>query len=135
MNKRILIIDDEHAIRMFLKDVFIRSGCTVTTASNGVDGLLLARGNGFDAIVTDMVMPDMEGVEMVGKLRTGGTDTPIVAITGYPDGGARLGELKDFCVDSVIYKPFLAREVLAAVEQAITNRKMTPMCGRIENEE
>ena len=130
MKGRILIIDDEEPIRMFLSDVFERDGFDVALAANGREGLALALGGGFDVIVTDMVMPDLVGAEMIARLRTGGADTPLVAITGYSDGDANLASIKDFCVDCVVFKPFIAREIVAAVEQAIQTRLLKPMSGR-----
>jgi DNA-binding NtrC family response regulator len=130
MKGQILIIDDEEAIRMFLSDVFIRAGYGVSLAKNGREGLEMARNGGFDVIVTDMVMPDMQGAEMIANLRRGGTDTPLVAMTGYSDGDARLDSVKDYCVDCVIFKPFIAREILGAVEQALQSRHLKPILGR-----
>jgi DNA-binding NtrC family response regulator len=130
MKGQILIIDDEEAIRRFLSDVFIRAGYGVSLAKNGREGLEMARNGGFDVIVTDMVMPDMQGAEMIANLRRGGTDTPLVAMTGYSDGDARLDSVKDYCVDCVIFKPFIAREILGAVEQALQSRHLKPILGR-----
>ena len=130
MKGQILIIGDEEAIRMFLSDVFIRAGYGVSLAKNGREGLEMARNGGFDVIVTDMVMPDMQGAEMIANLRRGGTDTPLVAMTGYSDGDARLDSVKDYCVDCVIFKPFIAREILGAVEQALQSRHLKPILGR-----
>ena len=130
MKGQILIIDDEEAIRMFLSDVFIRAGYGVSLAKNGREGLEMARNGGFDVIVTDMVMPDMQGAEMIANLRRGGTDTPLVAMTGYSDGDARLDSVKDYCDDCVIFKPFIARDILGAVEQALQSRHLKPILGR-----
>ena len=130
MKGQILIIDDEAPIRMFLTDVFEQDGYAVTAAANGREGLEKAQSGGFEAIVTDMVMPDMQGAEMIAQLRRSGSDTPLVAMTGYSDGDAELASVKDFCVDCVIFKPFIAREILGAVEQAVRSRLFKSMSGR-----
>jgi DNA-binding NtrC family response regulator len=127
---KVLIIDDESSIRIFLKDVFERAGYTVVLAANGSEGLACARKERFDIIITDMVMPDLQGADMIAQLRTSGFDTPLVAMTGYSDGEANLAKAKDYCVDCVLYKPFVAEEVIAAVERVLQNRKLRPMSGR-----
>jgi DNA-binding NtrC family response regulator len=129
MKKRILIIDDESAIRLYLEEIFEQEGYDAVTVSNSRDGLEYARGGGFYAIVTDMVMPGMQGVEMIAALRRGGSDTPIVVMTGYSNGDARLQELQDYCVDCVVYKPFRAHEVVIAVEQAVQSRRLKSMAS------
>lgn len=129
MNRRILVIDDESSIRMFLRDVFESKGCTVSVTSNGRDGLKLAKAQKFDVIITDMVMPDLGGAELIAELRKGGMDTPIIAITGYSDGEANLAVAKDYKVDCVVYKPFIAKELCDAVELVIKNRRREPAEG------
>jgi DNA-binding NtrC family response regulator len=121
--KKILIIDDEEAIRIFLADVFESNGYRVCVASNGAEGLALADQERFDAIVTDMVMPDMHGAEIISRLRRGGSDTPIVVITGYSEGEAILEAAREFFIDRVIFKPFAAGEICKAVEDAVQERK------------
>jgi len=129
MNKKLLIIDDESTFRMFLRDIFESRGCSITTASNGQEGLQYAREDKFDVIITDMVMPETTGTELIAELRKGGNDTPIIAITGHSDGEAGLALAKEYKVDCVVYKPFFAKELYDAVDAAINNRKLEPVQG------
>jgi len=129
MNRRLLVIDDESSIRMFLRDVFESKGCTVTVAPSGTDGLRFAKAEKYDVIITDMVMPDLGGAELIAELRKGGMDTPIIAITGYSDGEANLAVAKDYKVDCVVYKPFIAKELIDAVEQVLKARRIEPAQG------
>ena len=117
--RRALIVDDQEAYRIFLRDIFERNSYNVLTASGGTQALELAGMNTFDIIVTDMVMPDMEGREFIARLRAGGSKVPIVAITGYLDGHACLEAVDKYQVSGVIYKPFAANEVSAVVEQVM----------------
>lgn len=68
-NKKILIIDDEPALLNALVDKFTREGFEVLTAENGQDGFKCATKNHPDIILLDIVMPIMDGLEMLGKLR------------------------------------------------------------------
>jgi DNA-binding NtrC family response regulator len=119
---KVLIIDDDEAIRIFLQSVFERDGYNVFLATNGAEGLSLAWQNSFDLIVTDMVMPDLGGAEIVARLRKSGCDVPIVVITGYADGDANLQDIKEYRVDCVLYKPFAAHEVTEAVSRIMDGR-------------
>jgi DNA-binding response OmpR family regulator len=123
MNQRLLVIDDESSIRMFLRDIFESKGCFLTVASSGRDGLRFAGAEKYDVIITDMVMPDFGGADLIAELRKNGNDTPIIAITGYSDIEAKLDVAKACNVDCVVYKPFIAKEIINAVEMALTNNK------------
>jgi CheY-like chemotaxis protein len=129
MNRRLLVIDDESSIRMFVRSIFENKGCSITVAASGRDGLRFAKTDKYDVIITDMVMPDMGGAELIAELRKGGMDTPIIAITGYSDGEANLDFAKNYKVDCVVYKPFIAKELCDAVDQVIKNRLIEPAKG------
>jgi CheY-like chemotaxis protein len=119
MKRRALIVDDEEAYRIFLTDIFERAGYQATTASNGIEALDLTAKQKFDVIVTDMVMPGMEGKEFIAQLRNEGSTVPIIAITGYVNGLACLEATDQYHVNGVIYKPFAAKEVLTEVERVM----------------
>ena len=85
-NKRILAIDDDTLIREYLRVVLTRQGADVVTASTGEDGLALWEGPGtFDAILLDMILPDLDGVEVLKRIREKDTVVTIVILTGAGD--------------------------------------------------
>ena len=86
---RILIIDDERAIRSMIRQTLDRTGHEVEEASNGVEGMNVYRAKPADLIITDLVMPDQEGLETIMQLRREYTDARIVAISGGGRGGAQ----------------------------------------------
>ncbi|HOT51341.1 MAG TPA: response regulator, partial [Candidatus Hydrogenedentes bacterium] len=65
---RILVIDDEALMREYVEEALVRSGYEVTTATNGRDGLQLLREKGFDAVVTDLKMTPVDGLEVVRRI-------------------------------------------------------------------
>ncbi|MFC1467178.1 response regulator [Verrucomicrobiota bacterium] len=80
--KRILVIDDEPEIRELLKDKLERSGYEVAIASNGSEGVKIFRKNPADLIVTDIIMPEKEGVEVIQEMQSEYPNVKIIAISG-----------------------------------------------------
>jgi CheY-like chemotaxis protein len=83
----VLVIDDDELVRQSLRRMLEKGGHQVGLAANGRRGLDLFEGGGFDLVVTDILMPEMEGLETVRALRRLSSDVPIVVITGDPSGG------------------------------------------------
>lgn len=80
----ILIIDDEAAIREIIFDDLTRADFTVTVAADAIAGMAcLDAGGVFDAIVTDIKMAEMDGLEFLSRLRSIGTETPTILLTAY----------------------------------------------------
>ena len=82
ISKRVLVIDDEPDLSDLLATQFDLAGIEVVTASNGKDGLAAMRQHRFDVIVTDVFMPEMNGVDFIGKVREFAVDTRILVLTG-----------------------------------------------------
>ena len=82
---KILVIDDDKNIRSLLRDFLERDGYEVMEAENGKVGLKLFRENGADLVITDLIMPEKEGIETIRELRRDFSDVKIIAISG---GGA-----------------------------------------------
>jgi|WetSurMetagenome_2_1015567.scaffolds.fasta_scaffold14983_4 CheY-like chemotaxis protein len=87
MKPNILVIDDEEEYHTILHDMLGDNEYAVTTTPDGMAGLACARQERFDLIVTDMIMPNLHGPELIAMLRIAGCTTPIIAISGYPDRG------------------------------------------------
>ncbi len=80
--KNILIIDDDFFVRQLLRDLLEANFYDVTEASNGADGITLQAQKPFDLIITDIVMPEKEGLETIIELKRKYPTTRIVAISG-----------------------------------------------------
>jgi DNA-binding response OmpR family regulator len=125
---RILIIDDEEPLRLLIRRILETSEHDVTEAPDGRAGLATFQAQPFDAVVTDIVMPETEGAETILKLRRLDKDVRIVAISG----GGTLMSLdllklaRSLGADATLPKPFTAQELLACVEGRSNGRDLDP---------
>jgi len=118
---RILVIDDELVIRQALAIMLANVGHKVETAENGRAGLELLERESFDLVLTDILMPEMDGIEAMRKLRALASPPKIVAMTGgiqlsredFPRAAELLG------ADAALSKPFRARELYALVDRLL----------------
>lgn len=118
---RILVIDDDDALRAMLGKLFGNAGYEVVVAQNGVEAGLIQKQKPADLILTDLIMPDKEGIEVIIEFKRDYPATPIIAMSGggrinsvqYLKLAANLGARRTFA------KPFKAREILTAVEELL----------------
>jgi DNA-binding response OmpR family regulator len=119
--KRVLIIDDDEQLRALLHEILERAGFAVIEAVNGVEGLKLFRSAPADLVITDLIMPDKEGVETILELRREFPEARVIAISGggrnsstnYLPIAARLGARR------TLAKPFSRQEILEAVRETL----------------
>ena len=116
--KTLLIADDEPNIRRVLQAIFAKDGYEVQVAENGVKALEWASANPVSLLITDLIMPDMNGVELIQKVKQKQPDTVAIVITAY-------ATIKT-CVDAMRYgasdyitKPFDMDEIRAVVKRAV----------------
>ena len=83
MKPFILIVDDEETQRIMLKKILVREGYDVETASNGRDALEKFKETSADVVVTDIKMPDMNGLELFHEIKRLNTDTLVILVTAY----------------------------------------------------
>ena len=120
--QRVLVIDDDEQVRALLCEILERAGFEVMAASNGVEGLKLYRSQPADLVITDLIMPEKEGVETILELRSQFPNARIIAISGGQRAGgreylpiaARLGARR------TVAKPFSRQEILEAVRETLT---------------
>ena len=114
---KILIVDDERAIRNSLKEILSDEGYEVDTAEDGVAALDAARKEHYDVIFCDIKMPNMDGIELLGKLMDEGIDTPVVMISGHGDIDTAVDCIKKGAFD-FIQKPLDLNRILITVKNA-----------------
>jgi CheY-like chemotaxis protein len=121
---RILVIDDMAGVRRAVCSVLNKAGHSVTEADNGATGLQLAAEQEFDLIITDIVMPGIDGTEVIMALAARPGSPPIIAMSG---GGAHLTSeealrLAKQTADGALAKPFSGKELTAAVNELLAAR-------------
>jgi len=115
--KRILIIDDDHHILVMLKKMLEKAGFEVDLASNGVDGLELFQKIQADLVITDIIMPEKEGLETIREMKRIRSDLKIIAMSGGGKISADnyLETAKIFGASLVLEKPFSQKTMVDAV--------------------
>ena len=111
---RILVIEDECRMRDLLRDGLREHGHTVLTAFDGVDGLALARDHRFDVVLLDLMLPDMDGWEVMRKIREGGSAVSVLMLTAC-DAEPQVIAGFEAGADDYLTKPFSFRELLARI--------------------
>ncbi len=117
----ILIIDDEIQIREMLSQMLTREGYQVSNASNGKEGMKICRELPVDLIITDIIMPEKDGIEMILELRKDFQELKVIAISGGgrlgPDGYLEMA--KKLGAHRTFFKPFNRKEMLEAIKELL----------------
>jgi CheY-like chemotaxis protein len=117
----ILVVDDEGAVRRFALRVLEREGYSVAEARDGAEALeMVKQGLSFDVVVTDIVMPRLNGVELMQALSTAKPDLPVILMSGYATGA--LAELGIVAPCAILAKPFPAERLLEEVRRCTRRR-------------
>ncbi len=122
--ERILIIEDEESILMALADDLSLEGYEVTSATDGLKGLEMAKEKGHDLLILDIMLPKMDGFEVCKQLRQAGVATPILMLTAKSQEVDKVLGL-ELGADDYVTKPFSPRELLARVKAILRRVKGT----------
>src|SRR5437588_6627653 len=126
---RVLVIEDDDAVRAALRRALLLGGYEVIQAENGEEGLLHAQRDVPDAIVLDLGLPDIDGIQVCRTLRTSGDRTPILMLTARAAVEDRVDGL-DAGADDYLVKPYDVRELQARLK-AIMRRNLDGVDGRV----
>ena len=120
---KILIIDDNEEVLNILYNFFTKKKYDVVSASNGLDGLKLfeAEKDGFDLVITDLVMPNIGGVAIITIVKRKYPDMPVIAITGWGEHPEALAI--ESHADLVFKKPFELPELNKAITDLLSKKK------------
>ena len=125
VSTRLLVIDDDNLVRAALIDMLQTAGFEVVAASNGRRGLELLETTPVDAVITDILMPEQEGLETIREARQRFPDIRILAISGGGAGGGETQLLRfaeSFGADQTLSKPFTGSQLVAAVRTLLAKR-------------
>ena len=117
-SSRVLVIDDEDVVHASLRKILSRLGYGVEGVLSAREGLTRIENDRFDLIITDLMMPQMNGIELLQELRARGCTTPVLMVTGYPTIRTAVQAMRLGAVDYVA-KPFTRKELLSPVKRAL----------------
>jgi DNA-binding response OmpR family regulator len=125
MNSQILVIEDDNSVRELLQQTLSKAGYDVIAAPNGAEGLDLFRDNKPDLVITDIVMPQKEGLQTIIELRQEAPDVRVIAMSagGRYSNTDYLKLAKKFGARGTITKPFMREEMLNIVREALSEAK------------
>ena len=114
----ILIIDDEKNYLVILEDLLSEEGHRVLTAESGPEGLELVKNNDLDAVITDMKMPGMDGLQVLEEIRAVDADLPVIMMTAYGTVERAVEAMKKGAFHYIL-KPFENEELKVLVQKAV----------------
>ncbi|WP_028583226.1 response regulator [Desulfogranum mediterraneum] len=122
---RILVIDDDQQMRTLIRQVVEWAGDEVVEAEDGRAGMQQQRLHRADLVITDLIMPEQEGLETITSLKKEFPDTKIIAISG----GGRIGPeaylpaAKELGADRIFTKPFDVKELADTIKELLANEE------------
>jgi CheY-like chemotaxis protein len=119
---RILVAEDEASVREFVTRALTHAGHEAVAVVDGLRALEALHGDRFDLLITDIVMPGMDGIALALKVTKDWPDLGVLLMTGYAAERQRAHNLEDL-IHKVIAKPFSLAEFLAAVDEALAKAK------------
>jgi len=119
----ILLVEDEDQLRSMLREVLQSAGHKVREAENGKIAMNVFAARPSELVITDLIMPEKEGLEIIRELKRGKTDVKIIAISGGGRNNAQdyLELARRFGADHILSKPFSNREILEVIEKVMDN--------------
>jgi DNA-binding NtrC family response regulator len=125
---RILVVDDELLIRDLLYDFFTAQGWDIIVAEGGQKAVDYLKNQQFDVVLTDLKMPDIDGMELTSRIRNLYGDMPIIIMTGYPSLDSAVEALR-YKVDDYIVKPFNVNQLYKSVKKVVELKRQEADAG------
>ena len=121
-HKRVLVVDEDQKVRQAAHQLLRRFGCDVETAHNGEECFLLARSYHYDAVLSDIRLPDFKGYEVFNRLKQIDPHVPVILMTGYGyDPGHSIVKARQAGCTAVLFKPFRVDQLVSELEKAFSS--------------
>ena len=120
---RIMVIDDEPLMRITVQDALVADGYKVSAAETGEKGVTLLRENPADILITDLKLPDMDGIQILKEVKTMNPDTQVIMITAYGSIDSAVTAMKLGASD-YLTKPFAMDELLLIIKRLLRMRQL-----------
>jgi len=119
----ILVIEDKDSMRKMVSQTLAEEGYTVETATDGPEGIEKAKNKSFDLVITDMRMPQMDGLEVVSNIKQINNDTAVIVMTAYGTIESAVSAMKNGATE-FLTKPFDTDHMLVLVDKALKSQRM-----------
>jgi len=130
MASRVLLIDDDARLPDLLRSYLEQNGVALTHAPDGTRGLVMLEQGAYDAVLLDVMMPGMDGLEVCRKIRAKGSNVPVIMLTARGDETDRVVGL-ELGADDYVGKPFSPRELLARLRAVLRRARPEVMSEQI----
>ena len=117
----ILVVEDSEDLRYIIKDILKKAGHEVSEACDGSEVAALLTGKPIDLVVTDILMPEQEGIQTILQIRRSNPDIKIIGMSGGGAGGAEhyLEMAREFGANATMLKPFKKTQLLELVDELL----------------
>ena len=122
--QRVLVIEDQEDLAALYEQALTREGYEVSKAYTGEEGFAVFEDNGADAVVLDMTLPEMHGVQTLQSIRKLNANVPVVVVTGETSGETRR-QCERLGVQEYLSKPADYRDIMDAIRRALSDPKTT----------
>ena len=116
---RLLVVEDDHAIQKFLERALVETGYQVDTANNAETGEMKALEGIHDAFIVDLGLPDMDGLDLIARCRSQGSQVPVLILSARRSVDERVRGLEHGGRDDYLTKPFALAELLARLRNLL----------------
>jgi DNA-binding NtrC family response regulator len=123
--RNVLVVDDEKTVCNSCVKILTQEGYKVDVALSGKEALNKAKGNRFDAVITDWKMPEIDGIEIAQRIKKENPNTAVIMITGYPSVETSIKAMRSG-VSDYVPKPFTPEELSDAVVRALAKGHAVP---------
>ena len=130
---RVLVIDDESSMRYTLEAVLGDAGFDVETADGGASGIAAFEARGADVVLTDLAMPEVDGMQVLGALRAQDPSVPVLMLTAHGSERVAVAAMKAGAFD-YLPKPFDPDELVLAVARGVETRRLRLENARLRTE-
>jgi DNA-binding NtrC family response regulator len=121
----VLVVDDEKTVCNSCRKILTQEGYNVDVALSGEEALSKIKGNGFDAVITDWKMPEIDGIEVARRIKKENPNIAVIMITGYPSVESSIKAIRSG-VSDYVPKPFTPEELSDAMVRALTRGQAVP---------
>ena len=120
-----MVVDDEKTVCASCRKILTKEGYNVEVASSGKEALSKIKGDGFDVVVTDWKMPEIDGIEMARRIKQENPNVAVILITGYPSVETSIAAIRSG-VSDYVPKPFTPQELSDALIRALAKGQAVP---------